>query len=305
MIEYVARDVSSYSIPFGKRTRPPQSQSKISCVRRCRGRARCAGSRRCRRQQLGGERLRLLRLVERPQPSRPPPPGARAAPARPSAVAQRERDRLGRGPGERPVAGRDREPDAAAGREAVADRVQPHGHFELLAGHHASRARHGTRWQRLSWPRVTSSDAPSGAPRTAGQRRAPAGGRSDSTSRASPKPRISSGSARGSEVKVSERASSPRWSSGRSAERPSAHQAPPSRPTVWTLPIELRPARDAGSPSVPSPSASARGAIRGEGHAALATQRPGSLGQVGARAARSPASRRPPSGRPRSPCRCP
>ena len=143
-----------------------------------------------------------------------------------------------------------------------------------------------SRCVRLSTPRVTSSELPSGA---TSQSRAAicATGRSlssSSSTRALPISSIRSGSA--AEVKLSARPSSARWSTALSASLPSAHQTPLSRPQSRSVEISSRRSSESGSsrePAVGQPQPSLLDARRG----------PGLL--------RHPAARRAPRAAPRAP----
>ena len=116
-------------------------------------------------------------------------------------------------------------------------------------------------------PRVTSVEEPSGATshrRTATSARGRSAARVTDTSG---NPSSSTRVASGPDVNESARASSARWSVGKSTGPPYGHQTPESSPAVCTPTISA-------GPSSPG-KGSVRSSFRGGGHEGSAIQRPG------------------------------
>jgi hypothetical protein len=120
---------------------------------------------------------------------------------------------------------------------------------------------------------VTRVEEPSG--RTSFKRTAStASGQSTaSSSTTTGAPRISSPSPSGAESKVTERASSSRWSDGPSPATPNRHHSPAASPTDCGERTGSATSGPGVSSSRPGFSAQRRGAMRDDGHAGSSTQR--------------------------------
>ena len=278
--------------------RPPRSQSKRSSVRPV-PRSRSIDARAAAAvQRLRGVGLRLRRRVGQPwrrvvvpcrahrQHERRARRPRRASASRAPATARRAASSTARRSG------------AAASRPRSGARSRPASRVTATSspGTSGSGSACERRWQRLSWPRVTSSERAVGRdlaePRDDQRERL---GRRPARGAPRAKPSSSSGSSSGAESKH-ERAAvlGPlvERQVGR-LRRPRTRRRRRAR-TVCTEPT-------AGGPAVrlraerAGPSGSDAPRRRGDGHVGSATQRPGRSREVGGRRARSPAGRRPAS----------
>ena len=187
-----------------------------------------------------------------------------------AAAVQRERHRLRRRPGPRPVRGRDRDAQPVAGRDRLGDRVEADAHVVAARRARAARASAWpSRWVRFSSPRVMSSDDAVGRDRAQAHGDERVGPVDCERQRDLGEPEQLDAAPRGRLRSKHERALvlGPLVAAASRPAPPSGHQAPASAPVDSDAAVRDRHAR--------SGSEQACDSTDGGGQAGSVTQRPG------------------------------